>query len=82
MIDCDNYFGELSPEEYEQQTKKHHEYLKHLSKVNYNKAYQIIDKLKEDLFDHGFVSDEEAEMLYHTIINWKDKSDLYDDLCE
>ena len=82
MIDCDDYFGGLSSEEYEQQTKEHYEHLKHLSKIDYNKAYQMIDKFKECLFAVEFVSDEEAEMLYNTIVNWKDKSDLYDDLCK
>lgn len=80
MIDYDDYFGGLSSKEYEQQTKEHYEYLEHLSKVDYNKAYQIIDKYKENIFSLEFVSDEEAEMLYHTILNWKDKSDLYDNL--
>lgn len=29
----------------------------------------------------GGLTKEEAGMLYHTFLNWKDKADMYDDLC-
>lgn len=82
MINIDDYFGGLTPEECERQTKEHFEYLEHLSKVDYDKSYYLVEKFKENLFASEFISDEEAEMLYHTIVNWKDKADMYDDLCD
>ena len=79
MINIDDYFGGLTREEYKRRSEEHFKYLEHLSRVDYNKGYYLIEKFKENLFATEFVSDEEAEMLYHTIIYWKDKADMYDD---
>ena len=49
--------------------------------IDYDKAFALIDEYKDNLFTIELVSDEEAEMLYHTILNWKEKSEMYDDLC-
>lgn len=49
--------------------------------IDYDKAFALIDEYKDNLFAIELVSDEEAEMLYHTILNWKEKSEMYDDLC-
>lgn len=46
------------------------------------RTYFLLNEFKENLFAGEFVSDEESVMLYHTILNWKDKSDMYDDLCD
>lgn len=41
-----------------------------------NYAVQLDFFIYEDVIR----TDEEAEMLYHTILNWKEKSEMYDDL--
>ena len=82
MIDCDDYFGELTREEYEKETEEHFKFIDHICKCDYDKAFALIDRYKDNLFATEFVSDEEAEMLYHTILNWKEKSEMYDDLCD
>ena len=82
MIDIDNYFGGFTREEYEKETEEHFKYIDHICKCDYEKAYYLLDKFKDNLFAVEFVDDEEAEMLYHTFLNWKDKADMYDGLCE
>lgn len=82
MIDFDDYFGGLTKEEYEQVAEEHFKYIDHICKCDYERASLLLDKFKENLFAVEFISDEEAEMLYHTILNWKDKSEMYDDLCD
>ena len=82
MTEFDDYFGGLSREEYEKETEEHFKYIEHICKCNYEEAERLIEKYKENLFSSVFVSDEEAEMLYHTILNWRDKSEMYDDLCK
>lgn len=81
MIAFDDYFGGLTREEYEQVIEEHFKYIDHICKCDYERASLLLDKFKENLFAVEFISDEEAEMLYHTILNWKDKSEMYDDLC-
>ena len=82
MIDYDDYFGGLTREEYEKETEEHFKFIDHICKCDYDKAFALIDKYKDNLFVSEFVSDKEAEMLYHTILNWKEKSEMYDDLCD
>ena len=77
MIDYDDYFGGLTEEEYQEQVKEHYEWLDHICKCDDQKAYRLLDKFKENLFACEFVSDEEAEMLYNTFINWKDRLDNF-----
>lgn len=43
-----------------------------------DEAVALLDKFKINLFASEFISDEEAEMLYHTILNWKERADWYD----
>ena len=81
MIDTDDYFGGLTKEEAEKETEDHFKFIEHICKCDDEKANYLLDKLKENLFACEFVSDEEAGMLYHTFLNWKDKADMYDDLC-
>ena len=82
MIDCDDYFCGLTREEYEKEMEEHFKFIDHICKCDYDMAFTLIDKYKDNLFASEFVSDEEAEMLYHTILNWKEKSEMYDDLCD
>lgn len=82
MPDCDDYFGGLTEEEYEKETEEHLKYIDHICKCNYEESERLIKKYKENLFSTVFISDEEAEMLYHTILNWREKSKMYDDLCK
>ena len=82
MIHYDDYFGGLTREEYEKETEEHFKFIDHICKCDYDKAFALIDRYKDNLFATEFVSDEEAEMLYHTILNWKEKSEMYDDLCD
>lgn len=82
MLNYEDYFGGLSREEYEKETEEHFKYIDHIYKCDHERAEYLLDKFKTNLFAREFVSDEEAEMLYHTILNWKDKSEMYDDLCK
>lgn len=82
MIECDNYFGGLSIEEYERQTEKHFKDLENMSRTNESKSIELFNQYKDNLFACEFVNDAEAEMLYQTILNWKEKADMYDDLCD
>lgn len=80
--DYDDYFGGLSVEEYKKETEEHMKYIEHICKCDYERAGILLDRFKTNLFACEFISDEDAEMLYHTILNWKDKSEMYDSLCE
>ena len=51
-------------------------------KVDVDKASELLKDLKYNLFTPEFVSDEEAEMLYHTILFWRNHSNAYFDLLE
>lgn len=48
--------------------------------IDYDKAFTLIDEYKDNLFATEFVPDEEAAMFYYTILNWKEKSEMYDNL--
>ena len=82
MVNFEDYFGGLSEEEYIRQTKEHLDFIRHICMCDDEKAYYLLDKFKESLFSCEFVSDEEANMLYHTFLNWKDKADMHDNLQE
>lgn len=82
MVNYEDYFCGMTEEEYEKQSEEHIKYLEQLNKCNYEKAERLLEKYKDNLFSSVFISDEEAEMLYYTILNWKEKSEIYDDLCE
>ena len=82
MIDYDDYFGGMTREEYEKEREEHFKYIDHICKCDYDKASNLLDKFKENLFATEFISYEEAKILYHTILNWKEKSEMYDDLCD
>lgn len=78
MVDYDDYFGGLTPEEYERQSEEHFKYLDHICKCNDDFTMAFLDKFKDNIFASEFTTDEEAEILYHTILNWKEKADMYD----
>lgn len=78
MIDYDGYFSGLTPDEYEKETEEHFKYLEHICKCNDEFSIALLDKFKDNIFASEFVSYEEAELLYHTILNWKEKADMYD----
>ena len=82
MIGCDDYFGGLTRDEYEKEIEEHFKLIDHVCKWDYEKAFTLIYKYKENRVANEFVSDEEEEMIYHTILNWKEKSEMYDDLCD
>ena len=42
-----------------------------MKKIDAEKASELLKDLKHNLFTPEFVSDEEAEMLYHTILHWR-----------
>ena len=48
-----------------------------MKKIDTDKASELLKDLKYSLFTPEFVSDEEAEMLYHTIIFWRSNSNEY-----
>lgn len=45
-----------------------------MRKVDVDKASELLKDLKYSLFTPEFVSNEEAEMLYHTILFWRSHS--------
>lgn len=53
-----------------------------MEKINTKRAYELLDKFKDNLFTVEFVSDEEAEMLLNTILFWKTHSEAYFDLLD
>ena len=52
-----------------------------MKKTNPDRASELLKDLKYNLFTPEFVSDEEAEMLYHTILFWRSKDDVYNKGC-
>lgn len=71
MIDYEDYFGELTKEEYEIQTAQHFSDLADNAKIDYKKALLLINMHREKLFDPQVISQEDAEILYLTIRNWE-----------
>lgn len=53
-----------------------------MKEIDTKKTYELLNKFKNNLFAVEFVTDEEAEMLYHTILFWKEHSERYFDLLE
>lgn len=53
-----------------------------MKKIDTDKASELLKDLKYNLFTPEFVSDEEAEMLYRTIIFWRSNSNAYFDMLE
>lgn len=53
-----------------------------MKKTDTKKAYELLNEFKDNLFATEFVSDEEAEMLYHTILFWREHSEAYFNLLE
>lgn len=53
-----------------------------MGKSNTKQSYELLEKFKHNLFATEFVSDEEAEMLFNTIMFWKQHSDAYFNLLE
>ena len=53
-----------------------------MKKTNTERASELLKELKYNLFTPEFVSDEEAEMLYHTILFWRHHSNAYFNLLE
>ena len=53
-----------------------------MKKSNSQTAYELLDKFKENLFAVEFVSDEEAKLLYNTILFWREHCERYFDLLE
>lgn len=50
--------------------------------IDTERASKLLKDLKYNLFTPEFVSDEEAEMLYHTILFWREHSEKYFDMIE
>lgn len=73
-----DYFGGLSEDEYTKETEEHFRYIDHICKCNCEQASLLLDKFKEKLFTTELVASNEATMLYHTILLWKDKAEMYD----
>ena len=42
---------------------------------------EILNKFKDNIFAIEFVDDDTAAILLNTILFWKEKADMYDDLC-
>lgn len=53
-----------------------------MKEIDTKKAYELLNKFKDNLFAAEFVTDEEAEMLYHTILFWREYSKKFYDLLE
>ena len=76
--DYDDYFLGLTPKEYERERNEHFDYLKHLSKVNDSAAIALLNRCEDSIFSRCWVTDEQAEILYHTVLYWRDKTLMYD----
>lgn len=75
MMTYNNCLGGLSEKEFLKTiTKSSNEYYQTCS----TKALKLLEKYKENIFATEFISDEEAEILYATIMRWKDNSDMYE----
>lgn len=53
-----------------------------MKKIDIQKAYELLNEFKDNLFACEFVTDEEAEMLYYTVLFWYEYSEKYFDLVE
>jgi hypothetical protein len=78
MNNYDDYFGGLSSEEYEKESEKHFQYIEHICKCDDKKTLELLNRFKTNLFAVEYVTDEEAEMLYHTFLNWKEQIDMHE----
>lgn len=52
------------------------------SVIHNEMALEILNKFKESTFATEFVDDDTATILLDTILFWKEKADMYDDLCD
>ena len=50
--------------------------------IHNDMAVGILNKFKENVFATEFVDDDTATILLETILFWKKKADMYDDLCD
>lgn len=48
--------------------------------IDHEKALKLLKEYKENIFATEFISDEEAEVLYTTIMDWKDSADMFKEL--
>lgn len=62
--------------------KTNFERVKLMKKTDTERASELLKDLKYNLFTPEFVSDEEAEILYHTILFWRSNSNAYFDMLE
>ena len=76
--DYDDYFLGLTPKEYEQERNEHFDYLRHLSKVDDSAAIALLNRCEDSIFSRCWVTDEQAKILYHTVLYWRDKALMYD----
>lgn len=53
-----------------------------MKRVDPERASELLKDLKYNIFTPEFISDEEAEMLYFTILHWRLHSELYFDMIE
>ena len=49
-------------------------------RINHEKASKLLKEYEDNIFATEFISDEEAEMLYATIMDWKDSADMFAEL--
>lgn len=75
----DDWFCGLTPEEYKQASKEHFEQLNHLNKVDEFETNNLLERCEDSIFSRCLVTDKQAEMLYHTILYWRDKALAYDE---
>ena len=50
--------------------------------IDNEKTLELLNKFGDNIFAIEFVSDEDAAILLKTILDWKEKADMYDDLCD
>lgn len=48
--------------------------------INNKWSADMLAKFKDNIFATEFVNDDESELLYNTIMYWKEKADTYDEI--
>ena len=50
--------------------------------INNEWSVDTLNKFKDNIFAVEFINDFESELLYNTIMYWKEKADTYDEIVE
>ena len=75
MIELNVNFEELDHMDLE----KAKEIVSHFNNEDYySVAIALLNRCEDSIFSRCWVTDEQAELLYHTVLYWRDKALMYD----